>query len=144
MGGAVYAPDDLDDEAVAVVRDAAFRRIVVAVYEFRCAFCRVQVVNTRGKTIVDGAHIKPFSRFYDDRIDNGLSLCKNHHWAFDQGWFAIKDDYRIIVSESLREESPHATPMRNFIGETLLLPHKYHPRLEALRRHREHIFDKGL
>ncbi len=24
--------------------------------------------------IVDGAHIKPFAKFYDNRIDNGISL----------------------------------------------------------------------
>ena len=54
------------------MRDAAFRRVVVSVYEYRCALCGLQVLNSLDQNIVDGAHIQPFSQFYDDRIDNGL------------------------------------------------------------------------
>lgn len=144
-GGAIYQPEDLKDEAKTVVRDAAFRRVIISIYEYRCAFCRLQVIDTLGQNIVDGAHIKPFSQFYDDRIDNGISLCKNHHWGFDRGWFTIQDDYTLLVSEDLREESPHATPMRDFQDQPIWLPSgsQYHPRLEALRWHREHIFNVG-
>jgi len=28
---------------------------------------------------------------------NGLALCKNHHWAFDRGWFGVDDDCRIVI-----------------------------------------------
>ena len=141
-GGEVYQPADLEDEAKVVVRDAAFRRVVVSVYEHRCAFCGLQVLNSLGQNIVDGAHIQPFSQFYDDRIDNGLSLCKNHHWAFDRGWFAINDDYTLLVAEDLREESPHARPMREFDGDRIQLPtqQNYYPRIEALRWHRQNVF----
>ena len=144
-GGAVYKPEDLEDEAALVVRDAAFRRTVVSVYECRCAFCQLQVTSSVGQNIVDGAHIKPFSKFYDDRINNGLSLCKNHHWAFDQGWFSIDDHYRIIISNELREESPNARPMKEFQSELILVPaQKSHvPRVEALRWHRENVFNFG-
>ena len=113
---------EVEDEAKVIVRDAAFRRVVVSVYEHRCALCGLQVLNSLGQNIVDGAHIQPFSQFYDDRIDNGLSLCKNHHWAFDRGWFAINDDYTLLVAEDLREESPHARPMREFDGDRIQLP----------------------
>lgn len=49
----------------------------------------------------------------------------------------------LLVSEDLREESLHATPMRDFQGQPIWLPSRsqYHPRLEALRWHREHIFN---
>jgi putative restriction endonuclease len=141
-GGVVYQPEDLKDEDRTVVRDAAFRRVIVSIYEYRCAFCRLQVIDALGQNIVDGSHIKPFSQFYDDRIDNGISLCKNHHWGFDRGWFAIQDDYTLLVSEDLREESPHATPMREFSGRSIRLPayQQYYPRTEALRWHRENVF----
>ncbi len=121
-----------------IVRNAFFRKAVVHVYDYRCAFCRLKVTMSLNQNIVDGAHIKPFSEFYDSKIDNGISLCKNHHWAFDHGWFCINDDYRIIVSSKLREESPHAKPMIDFHGETILLPssQQYFPRLEALQWHR--------
>ena len=142
IGGVVYQPEEVNDEARAVVRDAAFRRVIVSIYEHRCAFCGLQLIDKLSQNVVDGAHVKPFSQFYDDRIDNGISLCKNHHWAFDRGWFSINDDYTLLVSQDLREESPHATPMREFHGRRISLPERsqYRPRIEALRWHREHVF----
>jgi len=143
QGGAVYKVEDLQDEAKSIVRDAAFRRVVVSVYEYRCAFCRLQAINSLNQNILDGAHIKPFAEFYDDRIDNGISLCKNHHWAFDRGWFTIDDNYMILVSNDLREESLNAKPTRDFQGNHILLPvqEQYRPRIEALRWHRENVFN---
>lgn len=146
QGGKVYAPEELEveSEEKAIVRDGAFRKIVVASYEYRCAFCGLQILNSLGQNIVDGAHIKPFSQFRDDRIDNGLSLCKNHHWAFDRFWFTIDDDYAIVVSEDLREDSPNAKPMRDFHGESIRLPaqERCYPRLDALQWHREEFLDR--
>jgi putative restriction endonuclease len=143
LGGKIYQPQELEDDQTVIVRDAAFRKIVVSTYNHTCAFCGLQILDTKGQNIVDGSHIKPFSQFYDDRIDNGLSLCKNHHWAFDRFWFSINDDYTIVVSENLREESPNAKPMREFKGDRINLPaqEQYYPRLEALRWHRENMFD---
>ena len=142
LGGKVYQPEELEDEQTTIVRDAAFRKIVVTTYNQRCAFCGLQILDSLGQNIVDGAHIKPFSLFYDDRIDNGLSLCKNHHWAFDRGWFGVNDDYTIVVAADLREDSPHARPIREFGGDRLNLPAQvqYYPRVEAMRWHRNNVF----
>lgn len=139
QGGKVYQPEELEDEQTSIVRDAAFRKIVVSVYEYRCALCGLQILNSLGQNIVDGAHIKPFSQFYDDRINNGLSLCKNHHWAFDRFWFTLNDDYTIIVADDLREDSPHATPIKEFQNQSIILPphQQYYPREDALQWHRE-------
>ena len=124
------------------VRNALFRKAVVEAYDYRCALCRLKVMRTLTQKIVDGSHIKPFSQFYDDQVDNGISLCKNHHWAFDQGWFAIDDNYRIIVANDLEEESPNAKPMKDFHSQTILLPttEQYLPRLESLQWHRLNVF----
>ncbi|MFM6309511.1 MAG: HNH endonuclease, partial [Dolichospermum sp.] len=99
-------------------------------------------VDEKYKIIVDGAHIKPFSTFYDSRIHNGIALCKNHHWAFDRGWFAVDEKYKIIVSKDLEEISPHARTITEFHGEILILPkvEKYFPDIEALQWHRYNIF----
>ena len=124
------------------VRNALFRKAVVEAYDYRCALCRLKVMRSLTQKIVDGSHIKPFSQFYDDQVDNGISLCKNHHWAFDQGWFAIDDNYRIIVANDLKEESPNARCMKDFHSETILLPtsDKDIPRLESLQWHRLNVF----
>lgn len=91
---------------------------------------------------MDGAHIKPFAQFYDSRIHNGIALCKNHHWAFDRGWFTVDEQYKIIVSKELQEISPHSKPMKDFHGERLLLPNQeqYLPELESLQWHRQNVF----
>ncbi|MCL1475428.1 HNH endonuclease [Argonema antarcticum] len=125
-----------------VIRNAFFRKAIVHIYDYKCAFCRLRVMRTLTQNIVDGAHIKPFAQFFDSRINNGLSFCKNHHWAFDQGWFGIDDEYRIIVADDLQEESPNAKPMEAFQNEHILLPssEKYFPSLEALQWHKRNVF----
>lgn len=142
QGGAVYQIEELKDEEKIFIRNAAFRRVVVSLYEQRCIFCRLKVISQDNQNIVDGAHIKPFSEFRDDRFDNGISLCKNHHWAFDHGWFGIDDSYRIVVpNERFYEESPIDTkPIRAFHGERILMPTqvKYQPRIDALKWHRKY------
>ncbi|MBE9236061.1 HNH endonuclease [Anabaena aphanizomenioides LEGE 00250] len=127
-----------------LVRNAFFRKAVVSVYSCQCAFCGLMVNQNLNQNIVDGAHIKPFSQFYDSRIHNGIALCKNHHWAFDRGWFGVDDKYKIIVSKELEEVSPHAKPIKDFHGEKLILPkiEKYFPDIEALQWHRQNIFQQ--
>ncbi|MDJ1173904.1 HNH endonuclease [Roseofilum capinflatum] len=126
-----------------VVRKAFFRKSIVHIYDYRCAFCRLKVQRSLKQFIVDGAHIKRLSEFYDNSITNGLSLCKNHHWAFEMGWFFINEDYRIIVADDLEEDSPYARPMKDFHGERILLPslQKDFPSLEALYWHRKKVFE---
>lgn len=125
-----------------IIRNAFFRKVVVHIYNYKCAFCGLKVTKSINQNIVDGAHIKPFSQFYDSKINNGISLCKNHHWAFDRGWLAVNEQYKIIVSNDLEEESPYAKPMKEFHGEELLLPNleQYFPAVEALQWHRQNVF----
>jgi putative restriction endonuclease len=145
-GGQVYQPDEVEeqDQETAIVRDGAFRRIVTSVYGYRCAFCGLQILNHQ-ENIVDGSHIKPFSKFYDDRINNGISLCKNHHWAFDRFWFTINDNYTIEVAQTLHEDAPHSTPMKEFQGQQIWLPNneQYHPRPDALYWHRQTFWERA-
>ena len=140
-GGATYTTADIKDQDKTFVRNAAFRRIIVSLYDQHCAFCRLKIVSRDSQNIIDGAHIKPFSEFRDDLFDNGLALCKNHHWAFDRGWFSITDDYRILIPhDRFHEESPIDTrTMRDFHGEVIFLPaqENFYPRIESIRWHRE-------
>jgi putative restriction endonuclease len=125
-----------------IVRNSFFRKLVVREYDYRCAFCKLRITRDPNQNIVDGAHIKPFSKFLDSRIDNGLSLCKNHHWAFDLGWFSVDDNYRIIVAQNLDDESPYTRAMKDFDREPIALPSnkRFFPRLESLKWHRDNKF----
>jgi len=140
-GGATYNVEDLKDEENIVVRNGAFRKIVVSLYDQRCAFCGLRIISADGQDIVDGAHIKPFSEFRDDRFVNGLALCKNHHWAFDHGWFGVGDDYRILIPQGrfTEESAVGSREMMAFRGEAIGLPREqvFMPSLEGLQWHRK-------
>lgn len=127
-----------------LLRDFYFRKKVIHIYDYRCSLCHLKVIKLFTQNIVEAAHIKPFAKFYDNRINNGLSLCQNHHWAFDQGIFSIDDNYKIIVNDNFSEESPNMKPIRDFQGEMILLPdvEKYLPNLECIQWHRNNIFRK--
>jgi putative restriction endonuclease len=140
-GGAIYSVEDVKDELVNEIRDAAFRKNLLILYDQRCTFCKLRIVSVFGENIIDGAHIKPFSKFRDDHYTNGLALCKNHHWAFDRGWFGIDQEYKVIVPFGrFAEEPPEASmSMHNFHGKRISLPiqEDAYPSQEALSWHRE-------
>ena len=47
-----------------IIRNAFFRKTVVHIYNYKCAFCGLKVNKSINQNLVDGAHIKPFSQFY--------------------------------------------------------------------------------
>ena len=90
-----------EDEYKPAARDQGFRRIVVATYDHRCALCGVRIVTPEGHTVVDAAHIIPWSRSRNDDIRNGMALCKLCHWAFDEGMMGVSDNYNVITSRQI-------------------------------------------
>ena len=84
-----------------VVRDQGFRRAVVTTYDHRCALCGVRIVTSEGHTVVDAAHIVPWSVSSNDDIRNGMALCKLCHWAFDEGMMGVSEGYCVIMSRQI-------------------------------------------
>lgn len=62
-----------------------FRKNVQVAYDFRCLFCGLRAPAPRKGLSpgVDAAHILPWGKFDLDVVTNGMMLCKQHHWAFD-------------------------------------------------------------
>jgi len=130
-----------------IIRDPLFRKSVIQVYNYKCAICELKVKESLTQNIVDGAHIKQFSQFYWNSITNGIALCKNHHWAFDKGWFYIDckkefKDYILIVDEEFPEEPENARFLKTFRNQKIYLPisQQYYPDKDALEWHRENVF----
>jgi hypothetical protein len=120
-------------------RSEAFRVGVRRIYEHRCAVCGVDARGPGdGSPIVDAAHIVPKSDGGPDDLRNGLCLCKNHHWAFDKGWFSITDDLAVRVHPDLPENEDYNF-IREHDGETLHLPEdeRFHPHPVFLEARRE-------
>ncbi|MFC1889377.1 HNH endonuclease [Thermodesulfobacteriota bacterium] len=116
------------------IRNAAFRRVVVIAYDYRCAACGLRIILADGPTIVDAAHIIPFRESRDDDPRNGMALCKNHHWAMDRNLIAPGTDHAWHVSGSLDDRLEGQRDLLSLQKRTIILPReaKYHPKQEAL------------
>jgi putative restriction endonuclease len=121
-------------EETAQARSRGFSRIVVVVYEHQCAACGLRLRLPNGATIVDAAHLIPFSVSYDDHPRNGMALCKNHHWAMDSRLIAPGPDHHWHATPHLDDRQPGERDLLQLAGRRLILPKEsaYHPRPDAL------------
>ncbi|MFN7138313.1 MAG: HNH endonuclease [Limisphaerales bacterium] len=73
-----------------------------------------------GSSIVDAAHIEPWSETQNDDITNGLALSKNAHWMFEEGLWSVDDQLRIIVNtKNFREHDPEVIRLNSYAGRHL-------------------------
>jgi putative restriction endonuclease len=126
------------------VRDQAFRRVIVKVYDHRCALCGIRIISPDSHTVVDAAHIKDWAVSHDDSPTNGLALCKLCHWTFDSGLVGFDDNYRVIVARSITRDGNLPGHIQQFAHRPMILPEKncYYPAMENLAWHR-HQFKLG-
>lgn len=84
-----------------IVRDTKIALNIKKLYNFKCQICNTSIP-TKSGYYAEGAHIKPLGMPHDgeDRLDNILCLCPNHHVMFDKGMFTILDDYQLIGCET--------------------------------------------
>lgn len=116
-----------------LVRDRAFAQLVLAAYQYVCAVCG-DALQHEGKTELEAAHIIPVADRGPDRVQNGISLCKRHHWAFDNGIFTLTKD--LAVQILMTERDPHGELSD---GERVRIPDKerLHPHEFYVQRHRQ-------
>ena len=68
-----------------------FSQEVRRLYDHTCAFCGLRLpTEPNVLSGVDAAHILAWSSYDLDIVSNGICLCKNHHWAFDQAVLAVR------------------------------------------------------
>ena len=123
------------------VRDQGFRRAVVTAYEHRCALCGIRVRTLDGHTLVEAAHIVPWSETRDDRPVNGLTLCRTCHWSFDERLLSISRDYKVVASKQLHVPGNLSGYLMNLEGRKIFLPSQssYRPDRDSLEWHRKHL-----
>lgn len=124
-------------------RDVRFRLDIVAAYNYTCALTGYRVTTIDGASIIDAAHIHQFSESRNNDPKNGLALCKNAHWMFDQGLWSLDEDYRVIVADTAFEEATRdQKSLRDFHGSKIALPSNTNlwPDPQHLAWHREHKF----
>lgn len=126
-------------------REARFRLDIVAAYHYTCALTGYRVTTINGSAIVDAAHIHQFSDSRNDNPRNGLALCKNAHWLFDNGLWSLDDNYRVIVAaEHFSEDNPDQKSLSEYVGLRVRLPEQESlwPDQKHLRWHRNKWFAK--
>ncbi len=89
------------DTYKSAARDQGFRSSVTKAYDHRCALCGVRIITPEGYTVVDAAHIIPWSKSQNDDIRNGMALCKLCHWSFDKGMMGVSEDFNVIISRQI-------------------------------------------
>lgn len=77
-----------------------FRARVVRAYDTRCAVCGLKIGE-----LLDAAHIVPDTHpLGQPVVQNGLSLCKIHHAAFDRNLLGISSDLEVRLNAALLDE----------------------------------------
>lgn len=119
------------------VREAGFSTTVRKNYEYHCAVCRNRLITPGGHTLVEGAHIIPWSESNNDDPRNGLSLCRTHHWMFDEMMLTIRDDFTVRLSYWVERNENKMEETVRLKNSEILLPNdsRYYPSSEALRDH---------
>lgn len=128
------------------VRDQGFRRAIVSLYEHRCAICGIRIRTEEGHTVVDAAHIIPWSISHDDQASNGMALCKLCHWTYDEGMISIDAKYTVEVSTKIQTEKNLLGHIMTFSGRKIFTPEikKHWPNPENLDWHKKEKFRKPV
>jgi putative restriction endonuclease len=84
------------------------RELVLAAYEYQCAFCGYDGRIGAVPVGLEAAHVRWWAFDGPDDIDNGLCLCSLHHKLFDKGVLGIGEGHRILVSQRFVGRSPAA------------------------------------
>lgn len=114
-------------------RDAGFRKVVMEIYDYQCAACglRIRIDNI---TLVEAAHLIPYSESHNDNPCNGMALCRNHHYAMDRHLIAPCPDGIWKVSPRLDDRVEGQSELLKLNNRRILVPASqlYHPMLASL------------
>jgi len=118
-----------------------FRRTVLVSYGARCC-----ITGNPLPALLSASHIVGWADDVKERLNprNGLCLAKTHDAAFDRHLITLDEEFRIILSKSIRDHFTSETIRVNFQpfeGRPIELPHRFTPDPALLNRHRD-IFSR--
>jgi len=73
--------------------------MVTDAYRRRCAITQSPVLY-----VLEAAHIKPYPLGGPHSLTNGILLREDVHTLFDRGYLTVTPEYRIEVSQRIKEE----------------------------------------
>jgi putative restriction endonuclease len=118
----------------------AFRVLITDAYNRRCS-----ISGEKTLPVLEAAHIKPYALSGPNFISNGLLLRSDIHKLFDTGYITITKEYRVEVSNRIKEEFENGKEYYQFHGKNLLyLPPKImdQPNAKFIEWHNSEIYNK--
>lgn len=124
------------------VKQAFFRKSVLAGYQHRCCISGVQE-----QKLLVASHIVPWSEDKLNRLNprNGLCLSSLHDRAFDQGLITVTPDFKLRVSKQLKSQRDNAMIDSSIVkmeGQSIRLPEKFLPQRDFLLWHNKYRFEQ--
>lgn len=130
LEGALCAKKGIPKKAV---RKPVFRRLVLEAYGHRCAATGWRFLMPDGTSLIEAAHLRPFSESHDDRTVNGIALAPNIHRAMDRHLIAPGPDFKWHVSKTLDRTISGHLPLLDLKGKEIKEVEKiYQPDKHAL------------
>ncbi|AOM83533.1 phosphorothioated DNA-binding restriction endonuclease [Salisediminibacterium beveridgei] len=125
-------------------RDPQFTIEVLSNYRNSCAVCGFSSVFNDTPFGIDAAHIMWHAYEGPDTKDNGLALCKLHHWALDRGIYTFQPrTYEITVSSQFRSsDNISSNLITNLAGKKLRSSQAGGPANEYIEWHHNNVFVK--
>lgn len=118
-----------------------FRKMVLASYNYKCC-----ITGSNTLELLTACHIKPWNADPKNRMNPQNGLCMNvlYHSAFDQGFFTITEDLKILISQEIykKRDSVIEKLFLEYDNKYIHLPQKFIPDKEFLRYHNTTTFKK--
>lgn len=137
------AKEDVDfiakssNDIASLFNEKQFRDFVSVAYQHKCAITGT-VIAYESMNNLETAHIQPKSHGGPFLPSNGLSLCRDFHWAFDHGFLALTDDCHVMVSKKAPSDL-----LMPYDGKEIFMPEEpfFRPKVEFIQYHRKNVFE---
>lgn len=121
------------------VTQSRFRKWILLIYGGKCCVTGLAVPQ-----LLQASHISDWSADPVNRMNpsNGLCLSATYHVAFDNHLITFDDDYRMVLSKSIRDyctNKVHSDYFAAFEGKQLALPSRFLPDKALLAKHRAEV-----
>ena len=115
---------------------SVFRKMILKIYNQSCCITGLNIPEVNR-----ASHIIPWAEDACKRLDprNGLCLSATYDAAFDRNLISLDDEYRMIVSNDIKDHYSSESVKKCFInkeGFEIILPTKYKPNKDYLAEHR--------
>lgn len=128
--------EDSSNPIAGLFSASTFHDFVMTGYDYKDAITG-EVIKYKGYNNLEAAHIKPRSHGGLYLPNNGLALTRDHHWAFDKGFFTLDDSFNVMVHPEVDSDY-----LRQFDHKKIRLPENtfFVPDIENIKYHREHVY----